>query len=179
MGKGGLAAGGQPINTPAVIRTLPNNQGIEGLAFVPKDRPLGGTLIAISERGLDKAGNIRAFLLGGSKTGEFNIRRIGDYDITDTALIPGGDLLVLERYFSLLRGLGMRVRRISLDAILPGALVDGPVLIEAGNGSHIDNMEALAVHTNAAGETIVTVVSDDNFSFLQQTLLLRFALIED
>jgi hypothetical protein len=40
-------------------------------------------------------------------------------------------------------------------------------------------MEALDVHRNAAGETILTVMSDDNFSPLQRTLLLRFALIED
>jgi hypothetical protein len=40
-------------------------------------------------------------------------------------------------------------------------------------------MEAMAVHKNAAGESIVTLVSDDNFSRLQQTILLRFALIED
>lgn len=179
IGKGGLLAQGQLVTAPAAIRALPNNQGIEGMAFVPKGRPLGGTLIAISERGLDKDGHIRAFLIGGPAPGEFAIRRIDNFDITDAALIPGGDLLVLERRFSFLSGLSMRMRRIPLDAIKPGALVGGTVLIEAGNAHQIDNMEALAAHRNAAGETIITVISDDNFSFLQQTILLRFALIED
>lgn len=179
VGKGGLLAPGQLVTAPAAIRTLPHNQGIEGMAYVPKGRPLAGTLIAISERGLDKAGNIRAFLIGGATPGEFALRRIGDFDITDAALIPGGDLLVLERRFSFLSGLGMRIRLIRLADIKPGAVVDGPVLIEAGNAHEIDNMEGLAAHTNTAGETIVTIVSDDNFSRLQRTLLLRFALIED
>ena len=43
--------------------------------------------------------------------------------------------------------------------------------------AEIDNMEGLAVHTNAAGEIIVTMISDDNFNKgLQRTLLLQFAL---
>jgi hypothetical protein len=177
--RGGLTAPALPIKTPEAFRTLPGNQGIEGMVFVLKGRPLAGTLIAISERGLDKAGNIRGFLIGGTTPGEFTIRRRDEFDVTDAALIPGGDLLILERHFSFLRGLGMRIRRIPLEAIMPGALLDGPVLIQAGNAHQIDNMEAMAVHKNAAGETILTLVSDDNFSRLQQTVLLRFALIED
>jgi hypothetical protein len=44
-------------------------------------------------------------------------------------------------------------------------------------GQEIDNMEGLGLHTNAAGETIVTLVSDDNFNPLfQRTVLLQFAL---
>jgi hypothetical protein len=39
-------------------------------------------------------------------------------------------------------------------------------------------MEALAVHRNAAGETILTLISDDNFNPLQRTILLRFALVQ-
>jgi hypothetical protein len=34
------------------------------------------------------------------------------------------------------------------------------------------------VHRNAGGETIVTLVSDDNFSFVQRNLLLQFKLVD-
>jgi hypothetical protein len=34
------------------------------------------------------------------------------------------------------------------------------------------------VHRNAGGETIVTLVSDDNFSFVQRDLLLQFKLVD-
>lgn len=167
------------LEVPRGLRNLPSNRGIEGLVFVPRDRPLGGSLLAFSERALDRNGNIRAFILGGPTPGEFTVRRTNDFDITDAALIPGGGVLILERYFSWLRGIGMRIRLIPLADIRPGATVDGTVLIEAGNSHQIDNMEGLAAHRNAAGETILTIVSDDNFSRLQRTLLLRFALIED
>ena len=60
-GQNGLLARGHPIAVPAGIRTLPRNWGLEALVFVPRNHPMGGTLIAISERGLDAAGNLRAF----------------------------------------------------------------------------------------------------------------------
>ena len=57
-------------------------------------------------------------------------------------------------------------------------MVDGPVLFEADLGYEIDNMEGLSVHRGAGGETVLTLVSDDNFSLLQRTLLLQFTLAE-
>jgi hypothetical protein len=72
----------------------------------------------------------------------------------------------------------VRLRRIALVAIRPGAVVDGPSLFEADLGHEIDNLEGVSVHRNAAGETVLTLVSDDNFSVLQRTLLLQFVLAE-
>jgi hypothetical protein len=177
-GKDGLLARGQPIAVPPAFRSLPANKGIEALVFVPKRLPLAGTLIAISERGLDKAGNFSAFLIGGPSPGGFTVRRSADYDISDAALLPAGDLLLLERKFSWTGGLSVRLRRIALGEIRPGALVDGPILFEADLGYEIDNMEGLSVHRSAAGETVLTLVSDDNFSVIQRTLLLQFTLAE-
>jgi hypothetical protein len=146
--------------------------------FVPKGFGLAGTLIAISERGLDKAGNINAFLIGGASPGSFAVRRIASYDISDAALLPDGDLLLLERRFSWTSGLSVRIRRITLGEIRPGALVDGPILFEADLGYEIDNMEGLSVHRSAGGEIVLTLISDDNFSIIQRTLLLQFTLTE-
>jgi len=85
-------------------------------------------------------------------------------------------MLVLERWYQPLRGVGMRMRRIAGRDIRPGALVDGQRLIEADLGFEIDNMEGLSVHQEQ-GRTILTLISDDNFSFLQRTLLLEFELV--
>ena len=54
-----MLARGQPIAVPPGFARLPNNKSIECLVFVPKGA-LARTLMAISERGLDEAGNIRA-----------------------------------------------------------------------------------------------------------------------
>jgi hypothetical protein len=93
-------------------------------------------------------------------------------------MMPGGDLLILERRFSILRGPAMRIRRLALGAVKPGAVVDGPTLIDADAGYQIDNMEGLSVHRASSGDLVLTLVSDDNFSSLQRTLLLQFTLAE-
>jgi hypothetical protein len=84
-------------------------------------------------------------------------------------------MLLLERWFSAWRGVAFRIRRIDLAAIRAGATLDGPIVLSADMSSQIDNMEGIAVHRNGEGETIITLVSDNNFSFLQRTLLLQFA----
>ena len=180
-GKDGLLARGEPIAVPPGMRSLPGNKGLEALVFVPKgagDKALAGTLIAISERGLDNAGNIIGFLIGGRSPGTFTVKRSASFDVTDAALLPGGDLLLLERKFSWTSGLSVRLRRIALAGIKPGALVDGAVLFEADLGYEIDNMEGLCVHRSTSGETVLTLISDDNFSIIQRTLLLQFTLVE-
>lgn len=176
--KGYTRARGEEVEVPAAIRRLPFNRGLEAMVIVPRDRPLGGTLIAISERGLDAERNILAFLIGGPSPGRFTIRRTENYDISDASLLPSGDLLILERKFSLTGGIGIRIRRIGIDAIAPGALVDGPSIFDAGLGQEIDNYEGLSAFMNDDGEIVLTLVSDDNFSLFQRTLLMQFTLAE-
>jgi len=72
----------------------------------------------------------------------------------------------------------MRIRRVPLAAIQEGAIVDGPPLVEADLAYQVDNMEGIGVHRNAQGETVLTLVSDDNFSPIQRSLLLQFTLVE-
>jgi hypothetical protein len=173
----GLLARGQPIAVPPGMAKLPGNKSIECLEFV-KTGPLARTLVAISERGLDEDGNIKGFLVGGPSPGEFSVKRIGDFDISDCAITPGGDLLLLERSFSRLRGVGMRIRRVPLGDVKPGATIDGAALAEADMGHQIDNMEGLSVHRASDGSLVLTLISDDNFSIVQRTLLLQFTLSE-
>ena len=175
-GKDGLLAKARPIEVPAAFRSFPSNGSVEALAFVPRGSgPLGGSLIAIAERGRDRDGNHLAFLIGGPRPGPFTIKRRNDYDVSDATALPNGDLLVLERKFGWTTGLFIRIRKIPIAQIAPGALVDGPVLIEADLGQQIDNMEGISVH-RSGGETVLTLISDNNFSVLQRTLLLQFSL---
>lgn len=176
-GKDGLKARGRPIPLPPGLRPLPSNKGLECLAVSPKGMPIAGTLIAISERGLDAQGNLRAFLIGGQTPGAFAVRRTDDFDVSDCTTTPRGDLLILERRFSWASGVAMRIRRLPLAQIKPGALLDGPELIFADMGFQIDNMEGIAVHRSATGELVLTLVSDDNFSPIQRNLLLQFTLV--
>ena len=176
--KGATRSRGEAVPLPAAAKKLPFNKGLEALVFVPKGMPLVGTLIAISERGLDASGNLIAFLVGGPTPGQFAVRRTENFDVSDAVLLPSGDLLILERKFSLLTGVSIRIRRVALKSVAPGAIVDGPSIFNADLGEEIDNMEGIDAHVTPEGDTVLTMVSDDNFSLIQRTLLLQFTLVE-
>lgn len=171
-------AAGRVLDLPLDKLELRYNKGLEALAASPADGDLKGALVAIGEQGKSYNDNMPGLLIGGPRPGRFNVKRDGDYDATDAAFLPGGDMALLERRFNLRHGIGMRIRRIKAADLKPGATVDGEILMEAGFTNQIDNMEGIAVHRNEAGDTILTLVSDDNRSILQRTLLLRFRLAE-
>ena len=176
--KGFTRSRGEVFPMPPAVKKLPFNKGLEALVFVPNGFALAGTLIAISERGLDAQGNLIAFLVGGPTPGQFSVRRTDKYDVSDAVLLPSGDLLVLERKFSWIEGVGIRIRRIALASVAPGAVVDGPAIFEADLGDEIDNMEGIDAHVTPEGDTVLTLISDDNFSMIQRTLLLQFTLLK-
>jgi hypothetical protein len=86
--------------------------------------------------------------------------------------------VLLERRFRFSEGIKMRVRRLFANEIKRGALMQGEVLLEADDSLNIDNMEAIAAHRAPSGETILTLMSDDNFSALQRTLIMQFSMPE-
>jgi hypothetical protein len=176
--KGFTRARGEVVPMPPAVKKLPFNKGLEALVLVPKGRPLAGTLIALSERGLDADGNLIAFLVGGPSPGQFSVRRTDKFDISDATLLASGELLLLERKFSLLQGVGIRIRSIPLTSLAPGAVVDGPAIFEADLGDEIDNMEGIDAFITPGGETVLTLISDDNFSMIERTLLLQFTLVD-
>ena len=147
------------------------------MAAPPKGAPHAGDLIAVTEESLDAAGNLRAYVLRGKQFARFSVKRSEGFAVSDCTVLPPGDLLLLERRFSPLSGVAIRIRRVHLADIIEGALVDGPALFKADLAYQIDNMEGIAISRNAQGETIVTMVSDDNFSAIQRNLLLQFKLV--
>jgi hypothetical protein len=181
----GFLARAESVGVPADFATLSANKGPECLTAAPKQSPLGGKLITVSERSLDGAGNLRAYALDGKTVGDvvddravrFSVKRSDDFEVSDCVILPPGDLLLLERRYSPARGVGMRMRRVPLAAIKDGATVDGAIMIDVDLAYQIDNMEGMALHRNAAGETVITLVSDDNFSAIQRNLLLQFVLV--
>jgi hypothetical protein len=165
------------IRLPAFVNNIRRNTGLEALAVAPANGPLAGAVVVIAEKSLDDAGNHRGFILSGPAAGTFTIRRSDDFDVTDATFLPNGDLIVLERHFAFADGLGMRIRRIPGETIRPGALLDGTVLIRSAEFEQIDNMEGIAARVGPNGETLLTLISDDNHSLLQRTILLQFAIV--
>lgn len=166
------------IALPFPVQELRSNGGIETIAIAPKNGPLGGAAVIVSERSVDRSDNLFAGILEGPMKGAFTVVRADPYSVTDGAFLPNGDLLLLERRFNFASGLGMRIRRIAGADVRPGAVVDGDVMLEADMGYQIDNMEALDVVTLPDGEIRIVVVSDDNHSILERNLMLEFRLVK-
>ncbi len=171
----GVDARARPLPVPAEVRRLPRNRGLEAIGVVPSGH-LKGAVVAVAERSGKEDEPTLGVILGRSQPGLLSVARHDSYDITDLAFLPSGDMLLLERWYQPLRGVGMRIRRIAGHDLRPGALLDGPYLVEADLGFEIDNMEGLSIH-HEDGRTVLTLISDDNFSILQRTLLLEFELV--
>lgn len=161
----------EPVETPAAFADQPLGEGVEALTTLAD-----GRLLAFSE-GLKTQGGMAAWLrnLDGGwdrltwKTG-------GGFRPTGATTLPDGDVLVLERRWL---PVGARFRRIAPETIKPGAVLDGPEIARLEGSLTVDNMEGIDARRGADGKTYLYVVSDDNYSPLQTTLLMMFELAVD
>jgi hypothetical protein len=156
-------------------RILKSNNGLESVAYAPAGSPIAGEIVTIAERPRRRAVDLPGWIAG---LGPFSVVRHDRFDVSSARFLPDGDLLLLERRYILPFDISVRIRRIDGADVAVGARLDGDYLLDAGVESQIDNMEGLAVHQDEQGRTILTLVSDDNHSILQRTLILQFALQE-
>lgn len=172
----GLGAIPETVPTGNWLDALSFNEGLEGIAFAQADR-----LIALSENSDAANGDI----LGGLESyGDaaphvsepLTVVRRPPFLVTGAAASPDGGVFVLERRFSILGGVGMEIRFIPAGDIQTGARLNGEVLANLGFlDANIDNMEGIAARRGLNGETLLYVLSDDNYQPpLQRTLLLMF-----
>jgi hypothetical protein len=95
----------------------------------------------------------------------------------DAAQLPDGRVLLLLRDFKLLSGFTGRLVVLNLADLRAGATVSGTEVARFAPPALADNFEAIAINRDAGG-IAVWIASDDNFTFLQRSLLLKFRLAE-
>jgi len=159
---------------PAPMRRWAGNGGPEALV-----RLSDGHFLVFAE-GRDDGRPTSAALLFASDPSEpgtpvriLRYQRMPGFRITDAALLPDGRLLTLNRHFSLFGGISARLALARIE----GSTIEAHSIATLEAPLNVDNMEALSV-TREGGRTIVWIASDDNFSPLQRTLLMKFELRE-
>ena len=163
---------------PAEAKRMQPNQGIEALTVLKGGRRKG-SVVAFAERFTRGSGYHTGWIWTGGEPQRLQLKDIDGFNITGSAGLPDGGLLILERYFRWTEGVKMRLRRIAANEIAPGARITGTTILQVDSGFEIDNMEGIAVHTGTGGETIVSLISDNNFNtLLQRTVFLQFALLD-
>lgn len=175
-GRRGVMARGQSVPLPPEVKRLPANRSLEAVGVAPAASPVAGAIVAIAERSGEHNEPTSGFIVGGPSPGPFRYQLGDGYEVTDLAFLPGGDMLVLERWYRPWRGVGARLKRVDGRRLAAASLLEGQVLFEADLAHEIDNMEGLSVHREGA-RTILTMISDDNFSLFQRTVLLEFELL--
>lgn len=144
------------------------NAAFEALAILP-DGGLLAVLEAPDETGLRTViGRDRQWREGPVLTAA------GGFQATGATIGPDGRLYLLERRLSYFAGYATRIRRFAYAA---GRFGPGETLLETAPGE-IDNMEGISLWRDAGGQTILTLISDDNFLPVQDTLLVEYDLVE-
>lgn len=154
-------ADGSPARAaPSPDVKFPFNLGMEGLAAYP-------------ETGAD------AYLVGGEASGQTWICRLGggctddrlvpkppDYGLVAIAVVPGDRIAYLLRAWDPVRG-----NRVTLTIWSAGGEV---ARMDLARPLNIDNFEGLAAAPGRDGRIRFYLISDDNFSAQQRTLLMAF-----
>jgi hypothetical protein len=164
------------FSIPPGIEGAPRNGGLEAMTPLPD-----GRILVLTEKFRAKGknkGDYIGWLLDadGKSLGRVYWPGFGIFRPTDLAALPNGDVLLLQRRYTVAGGPGMRLSQISAARIKPGARLLDVELAQMAPPLAVDNFEGLAVVPDPAGGWTVYLLSDDNFNLLQRTLLLQFHL---
>jgi hypothetical protein len=176
-GPGAFGAAAEPVPPPAGLNDLPRNGGVEAVTVLGPER-----ILLLSESGEDPAGDLRGWIGGPEGSEDRGWATLGlsptdGFKPTGLAVLPNGDVLLLERRFTVIGGPAARLSILSAAEIRPGARLAGREIARLMLPLTVDNFEALAVRPAPDGDgTLVYLLSDDNGSLLQRTLLLQFRL---
>ncbi len=164
---------GRALGVASVLAQAPYNGGVEAMAALAD-----GRLLAVTERALAGDGRVHAWLIApdGGRAEALTYAVSDGFSPTSLARLADGDVLALERRYSKATGASVRLMCIDAASIVPGATLEGRELARIEAPLNVDNFEGLAVRRGAGGETFVYLLSDDNFSPLQRTLLMQFRL---
>jgi hypothetical protein len=160
----------QPITMPRALAKAPRNGGLECIAVLPD-----GRIFTIAEEFRNRDGSFRGWLIDKGSSVELSYVPSAEFRASDCAALPNGDVIVLERHFSIFLSFSARLKRISGESIRPHAVLSGEELLRLDPPLRLDNFEGIAVREDPAG-TLIYLISDDNFQPFQRTLLLQFRL---
>lgn len=170
----GAAIAGPPLDH---VERLPNNAGLEALTATPN-----GSLLAGAEgEGHATTPLWRAPLDedGAPILMSYPLER--GFSLTSLDRLPDGGYVALERFYAPVIGARARITRFSESALNTGAETLSGVeeLAALAPPLAMDNFEGISATRGPNGLTRIYIVSDNNFSGRQRTLLMAFDLVEN
>jgi len=152
----------------------PSNSGIEALSTLP-----GGRLFAVGERvGAWGGEGLMGWVIAGKGADDLVYIQGPGFAPTGADRLEDR-IYMVERSFSLLGGFRSRIVTFPADKVRPGARVEGTELAAFRWGDLGENFEGIAARRGPDGRILLYLLADDNFSFLQDTLLVQLSLSAD
>lgn len=148
----------------ADFKSMQNNSSLEALAIDSSNR-----LYTLPERSGLMTRPFPVYRYANGKWSiPFSIPRRGEFLVVGADVGPDDRLYILERHFT---GWSFqsRLRRFDLDG------TNEETLVTTSAGTH-DNLEGVSIWRNDAGALIASLISDDNFRFLQRTEIVEYLL---
>lgn len=168
----------EAANFPRAMQKWPENGGAEAMLRLPD-----GRFLVFSESAEYAEGGYQALMFDAdaseptSKAVAFGYQPPKGYRLTDAALLDDRSALMLHRRFTPLAGVSAILSIAQLDDFRSGEVATSTPIATLKPPLKVDNMEALAITRDAEG-AMVWIASDDNFSTLQESLLLKFRLLK-
>lgn len=148
---------------------LPNNGGIEAMTLL-KDN----SLFFLSENLVTSDDKIIGFILKNNKLSKVFVNKSGSFKPTDLSALPSGDIILLERSYSPIKGAAARISLIKYEDLIYKPIVTPIHLDTIAPPMVVDNFEGISVLELKDGSFTIFILSDDNFNSFQKTLLFQF-----
>ncbi|WP_320175023.1 esterase-like activity of phytase family protein [Maridesulfovibrio sp.] len=159
------------IPLPAQLKKVPENGGIETMLLLPDKS------IFVLTEGDDSTDQFsEAAILKNGKWTLFRYKRNSAYRPTSAGNLADGRILILERKYQGPGTLGIRFCTVEKDKIRAGATLFPELFCEINLPIPRDNYEGMDIITDNTGTQWIYIISDDNFSPVQRTLLTLFEL---
>ena len=156
------------VAPPKGLKNMPANGGLESLVELNN-----GRLLTFSEDLENTEGQTQGWLRTGDGWRKIHLSRPDDFAPTGMTRLASGDILVLERSFSIMNGPAARIRLIDQANIKPETVLEGREIARLSGSQTVDNMEGISAVMTPKGERIY-LISDDNFNPLQRNLIFMF-----
>lgn len=182
----------QPFPSPREILRTDDNAGFEAVTRLADNRMLfvteglrddSGRLVGWLERGAaaEPEEGVAADVYDDPAYGALRLQPTGPFQPTAADTIPDGphvgDVLLLQRHYTPETGTRVRLAQLAAADLQVGALIEGRELARFEDARFVDNFEGLAICPRNVGGPLLYLISDDNFSATQRTLLLQFELV--
>jgi hypothetical protein len=153
----------------APIAGDPANEGPEAIAVLSD-----GRLLIVMEGRRNDTGDLVGWIKDRNGLAALSYAPTGLFKPTDFAVLPSGDVLVLERRYTRIGGAAARLSVIDDRTIRAGARLETREIARLEAPLTVDNYEGLAVLPAPGGGWHLLILSDDNFNPLQRNLILQF-----